>query len=96
MLSLASLLPIFWCPLFVSPQTLIVFATELLKLFIMAVQMINDGSIRKISLTLLFAIPSAIYAINNNLFLYAFHFTSPAVWSILTQSRVIITAVIYR
>ncbi|XP_067937391.1 uncharacterized protein [Watersipora subatra] len=77
-------------------QTLIVFSTELLKLFLIAVQMINDNSIQNVSLTILFALPSIIYAVNNNLLLYAFHFTTPAVWSILTQSRIIITACVYR
>lgn len=77
-------------------QTLIVFLTEDAKLIMMVAYLVRSRSLKEVTLSLKFAVPSILYTINNNLYLYAFHFTTPAVWNILTQSRIIITALIYR
>lgn len=78
-------------------QTLIVFLTEVAKLAAVVGYLVySGGTHRDVSLSLKFAIPSTLYACTNNLYLFAFHYTTPAVWNILTQSRIVITALVYR
>ncbi|XP_014678962.1 PREDICTED: CMP-sialic acid transporter 1-like [Priapulus caudatus] len=78
------------------PQTAIVCATEAIKLLLMVVMATTNGVWREISPSAYFAVPSVVYAITNNLYFFALHYTTPPVWSVLIQSRVIITALVYR
>ncbi|CAH1782776.1 unnamed protein product [Owenia fusiformis] len=78
------------------PQTMIVAVTEYLKLSLVFGKLVYDGVLSDVKLSLKFAIPSIIYAVNNNIYYFAFYYTTPAVWNILTQFRIILTAVVYR
>ena len=81
------------------PQTSIVFATEVLK-FLCSVAMVTWTSgfrtIAKVQFTLWYSIPSICYAINNNIHYYALNFSTPPVWNILGQLRLVFTALTYR
>ncbi|XP_070544904.1 uncharacterized protein [Ptychodera flava] len=74
----------------------IVVLIEMVKLTTCLVIFGYQGGLKTIKFSWRFAVPSFIYGINNNLFLYALHFTPPPVWNVLIQSRVIMTALIYR
>lgn len=80
------------------PQTCIVFFMELLKFFCYLLFLVvsrGTQALREVSPTLGCAIPSFCYAINNNIYLYALRFTTPPVWNLLAQSRLILTALTY-
>ena len=78
------------------PQTLVVGITEILKLVLSFLLLLYQGLLKDVSFTWLFAVPAVIYAINNNVYLYALHYTTPPVWNILIQLRIIFTALVYR
>lgn len=78
------------------PQTGIVFATEVTKLLLMLVLLIKSGALTKVTMSFMFAVPSIVYATTNNLYFFALHYVTPPIWSVLIQSRVIITALVYR
>ena len=42
-----------------------------------------------------YAIPSLIYAFNNNIYYFALHYATPPVWNIIIQLRIIFTAFTY-
>ncbi|CAH1782777.1 unnamed protein product, partial [Owenia fusiformis] len=77
-------------------QTLMVSVTEIMKLVAVLCKLIYDGNHNNMKLSIMFAIPSLIYAINNNISYYAFHFTTPAIWNVLSQFRIVLTALVYR
>lgn len=78
------------------PQTQIIAITELMKLVVFAGIVIHNGEINKVKFSMWYAIPSVIYAINNNIFYYALHYATPPLWSILIQLRIPFTALAYR
>lgn len=78
------------------PQTSLVAAGELIKCFLFTVKMTMAGTICTVKLSPKYLIPSLCYAVNNNLFYLAMYYTTPPVWNILTQMRVIFTAFVYR
>ena len=43
-----------------------------------------------------YAIPSLIYAFNNNIYYFALHYATPPVWNIIIQLRIIFTAFTYK
>ena len=81
------------------PQTGIVFSTEALK-FLCYVILISwtrgFQGFQEVRLSLWYSIPSICYAINNNVFLYALNYSTPPVWNILSQLRLVFTALAYR
>lgn len=77
-------------------QTQIVAITELSKVIIFLVICTVNGSIGSIKWSLWFAVPSFIYGINNNIYFLGLYYTTPPVWNILIQLRIIFTALTYR
>jgi drug/metabolite transporter (DMT)-like permease len=80
------------------PQTSVVFMTECLKFcaFIIFIACKKGiGALSAVTPSLGYAVPSLCYAINNNIYLYALRFTTPPVWNVLSQSRLVLTALIY-
>ncbi|XP_013409202.1 CMP-sialic acid transporter 2 [Lingula anatina] len=78
------------------PQTFLVAAVELIKLVVMVTVLLFQGKLLQIRISLWFALPSIVYGITNNIHFYALHLTSPPVWAILMQMRVVFIAVTYR
>lgn len=78
------------------PQTQLVFSAELLKFAIFLGLLVVKRRLRDISISFLYLVPSLTYAINNNIYFLAMHYTTPPVWSILLQLRTIFLAMIYR
>ncbi|XP_006819623.1 uncharacterized protein LOC100368945 [Saccoglossus kowalevskii] len=77
-------------------QATIVVLTEMIKLVVTMAILYCQGGLYTMKLSWKFAIPSLIYGMNNNLYLYALNFAPPPLWNILIQSRVFMTALIYR
>ncbi|ELU08375.1 hypothetical protein CAPTEDRAFT_227690 [Capitella teleta] len=80
------------------PQTSVVFMTECFKFvsFIVIVTWTKGFTgLRSVSPSIGYAVPSICYAVNNNIYLYALRFTTPPVWNVLAQSRLILTALTY-
>ena len=77
-------------------HTWIVSVTESLKFFIFFAILTAQGNLRKIRPSLWFAVPAVIYCVNNNIYFIALYFTSPPIWNIFVQQRLILTALIYR
>ena len=48
-----------------------------------------------VRVSFVYAIPSVMYAFNNNVYFYALHYVTPPVWNMLGQIRIIITALTY-
>ena len=48
------------------------------------------------SISAWYAIPSLIYAFNNNIYYFALHYATPPVWNIIIQLRIIFTAFTYK
>ena len=78
------------------PQTQLVAINELLKFVVFLFIVVRNGKIWNIRCSLWYAVPSIIYAINNNIFYFALNYVTPPVWSILIQVRIIFTALTYR
>lgn len=81
------------------PQTKIVAVTEMFKFlcFVCLVMWTSGFSgLRNMRISPWYAIPSLIYAINNNIYYYALHFATPPVWNVLIQLRIVFTALTYR
>lgn len=75
------------------PQTKIVAITEVLKFIVFLTFVIFTGKLKNFKVSLWYAVPSIIYAVNNNIYYYALHFATPPVWNILIQLRMVLTAV---
>ncbi len=43
-----------------------------------------------------FLLPSVLYAINNNVYFFGLKLVAPPVWMILTSSRTVVTASVYK
>jgi UDP-sugar transporter A1/2/3 len=78
------------------PQTAIVALTETFKFTVFFGLLFREGGIRSIKGSYLYIIPSLIYAVNNNVYYYALHFTTPPIWNIIIQLRIVFTALTYR
>ncbi|CAK9297500.1 unnamed protein product [Gordionus sp. m RMFG-2023] len=82
------------------PQTQIVAWIEAIKLLCCAIALFysyhHNHNKSKFKLSPLFAIPALIYSLNNNLYLIALNYTTPPIWLMLIQSRVFLTALVYR
>lgn len=81
------------------PQTRVVAITELLKFVCFAVLLVWSSGVsglKSVRISLWYAVPSFIYAINNNIYYFALHFVTPPVWNVLIQLRVVFTALTYR
>jgi drug/metabolite transporter (DMT)-like permease len=79
------------------PQTEIVALAELLKFIIfLSLTAMSYSGLQHMKISLWYAIPSVIYVVNNNVFYLALNYTTPPVWNILIQLRVILTALTYR
>jgi len=77
-------------------QTAIVAITETFKFVMFTCLLLHGRSLKSLKLSILYAIPSLIYAINNNIYYYALHYTTPPVWNIIIQLRIVFTALLYR
>ena len=79
------------------PQTLIVALAELLKFLVfLFITAVSDSGLKQMKISLWYAIPSVVFVVNNNIFYLALHYTTPPVWNILIQLRVILTALTYK
>ena len=78
------------------PHTFVVTVTELMKLAIFLAVAAREGTLSQVRLSPLYAVPSLIYALNNNMYLYALHYTTPPVWNIVIQVRILVAAMAYR
>lgn len=79
----------------VAPTEIVAIA-ETIKLVIFLWQLLREGTLMRIKISLLYFIPSFIYALNSNIYFFAMRYTTPPVWNLLTQLRVIFMALIYR
>lgn len=70
------------------PQTAIVCATEFVKLLAMVFLATKNNIWKEMKPSLYFGVPSAVYAITNNLYFFALYYTTPPVWNVLIQFRV--------
>eukprot|EP00042_Codosiga_hollandica_P045896 m.473397 g.473397 ORF g.473397 m.473397 type:complete len:317 (+) comp57121_c0_seq2:180-1130(+) len=75
---------------------LLVAITELVKMIACLGMMVYQQGFYIVHGSKLFAVPAILYMINNNLFLYALNYTTPPVWTLLIQTRIILTALVYR
>lgn len=78
------------------PQTAIVAIIEFVKLAFIGIVLVWQNNFTKMKISFLFAVPSVLFALNNNVYYYAFYFTTPPIWTILTQIRILFTAFVYR
>lgn len=76
--------------------TSIVALTEWIKLIVFLALTQFKLGIFNVKFAWKFAIPSVIYAINNNLHYLALIYTTPPVWTALMQLRLVMTAGVYR
>ncbi|XP_077546804.1 uncharacterized protein LOC144159285 [Haemaphysalis longicornis] len=77
-------------------QTLLVALVEALKcLLVTAMHVATSGSLR-MRPSPKFLLPSLIYTLTNNIFFFALHYVTPAVWIVLVQCKIIITLCVYR
>ncbi|XP_077497207.1 CMP-sialic acid transporter-like isoform X3 [Amblyomma americanum] len=77
-------------------QTLVVALTEALKcLLVTGVHGATSGSLR-MRPSLKFLLPSVIYMLTNNIFFYALHYVTPAVWLVFVQCRIFLTLFVYK
>ena len=79
----------------VAPTEIVAIA-ETIKLVIFLWQLLREGTLMRVKISLLYFIPSFIYALNSNIYFFAMHYTTPPIWNLLTQLRVIFMALIYR
>ena len=78
-------------------QTAIVAVAELVKFFIfLLLTALSESGLHQVKISLWYAVPSVIYVVNNNVYYLALHYTTPPVWNILIQLRVILTALTYK
>ena len=78
------------------PPSLLVFAVELVKMATFLAKMTLTGSFNLYSISFAYLVPSTLYALNNNIYYMALHYTTPAVWNVLMQCRLICIALVYR
>ncbi|XP_077546806.1 CMP-sialic acid transporter-like [Haemaphysalis longicornis] len=77
-------------------QTLLVALVEALKcLLVTAMHVATSGSLR-MRPSPKFLLPSLIYTLTNNIFFFALHYVTPAVWIVLVQCKIIITLCVYK
>ena len=69
---------------------------QFMKLVLSAIMfVIYEGGVFK-HVSIKFAIPAGLYVVNNNIFLIALRYAPPGLWVLLIQSRIVLTAVVYR
>jgi len=83
------------------PQTALVFGVEIIKLVSVGVVLVKTGSFPEMSksrarYSLRFLVPGIIYAVNNNLYMYALTMIAPPIWVILVSMRTVITTLSYK
>ncbi|CAH1795774.1 unnamed protein product [Owenia fusiformis] len=78
------------------PHTAIVAIIETVKLVVMLIKILIDRQPSNISISFMFALPSFLFAVNANVYYYALFYTTPPVWGILKQFRIILFALVYR
>ncbi len=78
------------------PQTCIVFFAEITKLTVFTVKLLWTGGFKSVTMSYSYMVPSLLYAINNNIYFLALYYTTPPVWNILMQARIVCTALVYR
>ncbi len=78
------------------PQTVFVFLSEVLKMLIFLARLGLRGTLFKGSVSYCYLVPATLYAVNNNIYFLALHYTTPPVWNILMQARILFTALVYR
>ncbi|XP_049513308.1 uncharacterized protein LOC119431448 [Dermacentor silvarum] len=77
-------------------QSLVVALTEVLKCVLVAVvHVVTSGSLR-MRPSLKFLLPSLIYMLTNNIFFFALHYVTPAVWLVFVQCRIFLTLLVYK
>ena len=76
--------------------TEIIAVTEIIKLVLFLWQLFREDTLMQVKISLLYFIPSLIHALNNNIYFLAMHYTTPPIWNLLIQLRVIFTTLIYR
>ncbi len=77
-------------------QTKVIAIAETVKFALYFAYVVVCGRVQSIRVSAWYAIPSVVYAFNNNIYLYALHYTTPPVWNILIQLRILTTAFTYR
>ena len=85
------------------PPTVMVLIIELVKLFATVVLAKGKCPIAKqdfswttLRSSLRFMVPSILYAINNNIYLYGITLVAPPIWIILCSFRTLVTASMYK
>ncbi|XP_013411669.1 probable UDP-sugar transporter protein SLC35A4 [Lingula anatina] len=78
------------------PATTLVAWAEVLKLITMVTIMLLQGNLFQTRFSVYFALPAVLYGSTNNINVYALHYTSPPVWAVLIQMRLIFAALTYR
>ena len=84
---------------YLMPQTAVVTLTELLKCSICFVMLAWRGRVFDIKLSWWYhwyAVPSIIYAINNNVYFLAPNYVTPPIYNIFGQMRMLFMALAYR
>ena len=79
----------------VAPSGIIAVA-EIIKLVIFLWLLFREGILMRVKISLLYFIPSLVNALNNNIYFLAMNYTTPPVWNLLMQLRVIFTSLTYR
>lgn len=79
---------------------LVVVAAEVVKLAFATAMALCDRTYTlaqwRAHLSLLFAAPAILFAVNSNIYMFAMRIAAPPVWAVLIQGRVLLTAVVYR
>ena len=77
-------------------QGFIITAAEIIKLLVAAAFVFTRGEFDIKRHSVHFAVPALLYVVANNIYMFALNFTTPPVWILLIQSRILFTALVYR
>lgn len=77
-------------------QTLLVAMSEGSKCLVTAVLHVWVTGSPRVRPSVKFILPSVIYMLTNNIFLYALHFVTPPIWLVLVQCKVLLTLLVYK
>ncbi|XP_037530071.1 uncharacterized protein LOC119407258 isoform X2 [Rhipicephalus sanguineus] len=77
-------------------QSLMVAVTEVLKcVLVTVVHRVTSGSLH-MRPSYKFLLPSVVYMLTNNIFFFALHYVTPAVWLVFAQCRIFLTLLVYK
>nr|XP_037273032.1 CMP-sialic acid transporter 1-like [Rhipicephalus microplus] len=77
-------------------QSLMVALTEALKCVLVTVMHVATSGSLRMRPSYKFLLPSVIYMLTNNIFFYALHYVTPAVWLVFVQCRIFLTLFVYK